>query len=119
VQNPDTGTSVEVEKVDPSNSMPVQILGTSPALFSSNPPMNNAYTLCVPPDSYLLQRFELPPSTPGASPSSTPTPVGAPQAIRVPAPASTSSPCPSTCSNSDLTGFPCPGICAAKNANPL
>lgn len=119
VQNPGTGTGVEVEKVDPINSMRVQILGTSPALFSSNPPANNAYTLCVPPDSYLLQRFELPPSTPGASPSSTPTPVGAPQAIMVPAPASTSSPCPSTCSNSDLTTFPCPGICAATNANPL
>ena len=119
VQNPDIGTSVEVEKLDPTNNLPVQILGTSPALFSSNPPTNNAYTLCVPPDSYLLQRFELPPSTPGASPSSTPTPAGAAQAIMVPAPASTSSPCPSTCSNSDLTTFPCPGICAATNANPL
>jgi hypothetical protein len=118
VQDPDLGTSVEVEKLDPNN-VPVQILGTSPGLFSSNPPMNNAYTLCVPPDNYVLQRFELPPSTPGASPSSTPTPVGAAQDIMVPAPASTSSPCPSSCSNSDIASFPCPGLCAATSANPL
>ena len=115
VQNPDTGTSVEVEKLDPNNAL-VPILGTSPALFSSNNPGNNAYTLCVPPDTYTLQRFEVPASS--AIPTSTPTPVGSGQTVMVATPVSTSSPCPSTCSNSN-TSAPCPGLCNATTANPL
>jgi hypothetical protein len=118
VQNPDIGTSIEVEKVA-SNGSPVQILGTSPGLFSSLSPSNNAYSLCVPPDNYLLQRFELAAATPAATPGPTPVAVGGPQSINVPAPVSTSSPCPSSCSNNDIANFPCPGICGANNANPL
>ena len=120
VINPDPTTAVEIEKLDPNNSVPVQLISTPSFLFSSDPNFpNNAYTLCVPPDTYALQRFELPPSTPNATPSSTPTAVGAPQSITVPVPASTSSPCPSTCSNSNSMEFPCPGICGATNAAPL
>jgi len=118
VQNPDSGTSVEVEKLAPNGSL-VQIVGTSPALFSSLPPSNNSYTMCVPPDTYQLQRFEVAASTPAATPSPTPAAVGAAQPITVLAPASVSSPCPSSCSNSPLADFPCPGICGATNASPL
>jgi hypothetical protein len=117
VQNADTGTSVEVEKLDPSNT-PVQVLGTSPALFSSNSPSNNAYTLCVPPDTYALQRFEAAPTS-SATPSATPIPVGTPQPVMVPQPAATSSPCPSTCSNTNSGSAPCPGICSGTAASPL
>jgi hypothetical protein len=112
VQNPDLGTFVEVEKQG------VQILGTPPGLFSSSSPSNNAYSLCVPPDNYALQRFEAPTVVPGV-PTSTPTAVGNPQNIMVPAPAATSSPCPSTCSNTDTGPEPCPGICTSTNASPL
>jgi len=117
VQNPDTGTSVEVEKLDPNNT-PVQILGTPPALFSSDTPSNNAYTLCVPPDMYQLQRFEAAPTS-SATASATPIPVGSPQQVTVPQPAATSSPCPSTCSSTDGGPAPCPGMCNATTASPL
>ncbi len=117
VQNPDTNTTVEVEKQG------VQLLGTAPGLFSSSSPGgNNQYTLCVPPDDYVLQRFEaLPTST--AEPTDVPTPmatpVGPPQPITVPQPESTSSPCPSTCSNQSTSTSPCPGLCNATAASPL
>jgi hypothetical protein len=120
VANPDLGTSVEVEKLDPS-MLPVQILGTGPGFFSSNVPGvggNTNYALCVPPDDYQLQRFEVPSQMVGA-PSATPTPVGSPQSIMVPVPAATSSPCPSTCSSNDTGIGPCPGICQNTPAGPL
>ena len=112
VQNPDTGTGVEVEKQG------VQITGTTPGRFSSVSPSNNQYTLCVPPDTYALQRIEAAPTS-SATESPTPIPVGTPQAVVVPQPAATSSPCPSTCSNSDTGSEPCPGICGATAASPL
>jgi len=120
VQNPDPGTSVEVAKFDPADPSKtlVQITGTQPGLFSSNSPGNNAYTLCVPPDNYTLQRFEVPSPLP-AVPTGTPTAVGSPQDIAVPQPAATSSPCPSTCSNSNSGSEPCPGLCQATSASPL
>ncbi len=112
VQNPDTGTSVEVEKNG------VRITGTAPGLFSSVNPINNQYALCVPPDTYALQRFEAV-ATSSATASPTPIPVGTPQAITVAQPAATSSPCPSTCSNTNSGPGPCPGICNATAASPL
>lgn len=112
VQNPDTGTGVEVLKQG------VQITGTSPGLFSSVSPANNQYTLCVPPDSYSLQRIETAPTS-SADESPTPIPVGTPQAVMVPQPAATSSPCPSSCSNSNSAPGPCPGLCNATSASPL
>jgi hypothetical protein len=112
VQNPDLGTTVEAEKQG------VQIAGTSPGLFSSIGPSNNQYTLCVPPDSYTLQRFEAAPTS-SATTSPTPIPVGTPQPVMVPQPGATSSPCPSTCSNSNSGPQPCPGICNATSASPL
>jgi hypothetical protein len=116
VQNPDVNTSVEVEKQG------VQILGTSQGLFSSDTPSNTEYTLCVPPDDYTLQRFEtLPTSTaePTDVPTAIATPIGPPQPITVPQPASTSSPCPSSCSNQDTSTSPCPGNCTATSASQL
>lgn len=115
--NPDFGTTVEVEKLDPSMT-PVQILGTSLGLFSSSVPSNNEYTLCVPPDNYQLQRFELPSPT-AAAPTATPGAVGTPQSVMVPVPAATSSPCPSTCSNTNSGIGPCPGLCQNTAASPL
>jgi hypothetical protein len=77
-------------------------------MFSSNSPNNppNRYTLCVPPDTYTLARFE----QASPSPSAAATPV-AMQPVVVPQAAPTSSPCPSTCSDSDTSGAPCPGLC--------
>ncbi len=124
VNNPDFGTTVEVEKDDPNNGMPVQILGTAPGQLSStnisNPEdlITNQYTLCVPPDLYTLQRFEAAPTS-SATASATPIPEGTPQPVTVPVPASTSSPCPSTCSSTDGGAEPCPGQCNATTANPL
>jgi hypothetical protein len=118
VVNPDIGASVEVEKLDPSTMAPVQILGTSPALFSSTIPGNNDYTLCVPPDNYQLQRFEAPSPMPGV-PTPEPAAVGTPQMVMVPAPAATSSPCPSSCSSTDTGIGPCPGLCQNTPASPL
>lgn len=117
VANPDLGTTVEVEKLDPSSNA-VQILGTSAGLFSANVPRNNAYTLCIPPDSYELQRFEAPSPEPGI-PTPIPTAIGSPQNVVVPVPAPTLSPCPSTCSNSSAGAQPCPGFCAGTAAGPL
>jgi len=129
VQNPDSGTFVEVEKHDPVANQDVQILGTLPGQLSSsspNGPSNAQYSLCVPPDTYTLQRFEVLPTstaepTSSASVSPTPiaTPIGPPQTVVVPQPAATSSPCPSSCSNSNLGPAPCPGICTATSASPL
>jgi hypothetical protein len=117
VQNPDTGTSIEVEKLDPTNT-PVQVLGTSLALFSSTSPSNNAYTLCVPPDTYAVQRFEAAPAS-SATASAPSIPVGIAQSVLVPQPDATSSPCPSTCSNTNSGNAPCPGVCNATLASPL
>jgi hypothetical protein len=112
VQNPDLNTTIVAEKDG------VQITGTSAGLLSSTIPVNNQYTLCVPPDDYTLQRFEAVPTS-SATTSPTPLPVGTPQPVMVPQPASTSSPCPSSCSNSNSGVEPCPGLCNATAANPL
>ncbi|HVN27895.1 MAG TPA: hypothetical protein VMT64_05380, partial [Candidatus Binataceae bacterium] len=121
VNNPDIGTSVEVEKLD-SSMTPVQILGTPQGLFSSDLPGitgNQQYTLCVPPDNYVLQRFEVPSLSSPVVPTATPTAEGSPQNVMVPAPASTSSPCPSTCSSTNTGIGPCPGQCQNTAASPL
>lgn len=129
VQNPDSGTTIEVEKLDTVANQEVQVLGTASGLFSSSNPNGNAqYSLCVPPDDYVLQRFEtLPTATPGATmsgtaiatPIPTPTAIGPAQPVTVPQPGATSSPCPSSCSNSDSASGPCPGICTGTSASPL
>ncbi len=118
VQNPDTNTTIEVQKNDPNKMLPVQITGTSPGLLSSVNPINTQYTLCVPPDNYTLQRFEAVPTS-SSTTSPTPIPIGTPQPITVPQPAATSSPCPSSCSNSNSGPGPCPGLCNATAASPL
>ena len=129
VQNPDSGTTSrwkswirwQIKKSRSSEPRPDCSL---PAI----PDGNAQYTLCVPPDNYVLQRFEtLPTATPGATMSGTaiatpiPTPTrSAPaQAMMVPQPGATSSPCPSSCSNSDSASGPCPGICTGTSASPL
>jgi hypothetical protein len=112
VTNPDLNTTVEVEKNG------VQLLGTSPGLFASSSPSNTAYSLCIPPDSYTLQRFEAVPVSSGTA-SATPIAVGTPQPIAVASPMATSSPCPSTCSNTDTSAAPCPGECNSTAAQPL
>jgi hypothetical protein len=103
----DSGTSVLLEKPDPSNtSNLVQLMSTLVGPLPPAPSPGNAYSFCVPPeDSYLLQRLEQ------GAPVGGPTPVGA-----MPVPAATASPCPSTCSNGDNT---CPGVCANAAQNPL
>ena len=112
VTNPDLNTTVELEKSG------VQILGTAPGLFASNSPSNTAYSLCVPPDSYTLQRFEAVPVSSGTA-TATPIAVGTPQPLAVASPMATSSPCPSTCSNTDSSVEPCPGECTSTAAQPL
>ena len=112
VTNPDLNTTVELEKDG------VQILGTAPGLFASNSPSNTSYSLCVPPDSYTLQRFEAVPVS-SSTATATPVAIGTPQPLAVASPMATSSPCPSTCSNTDTSVEPCPGECNSTAAQPL
>lgn len=107
--NPDTNTLVYVSKTDPTTNLPVQLVASSvgPPTDGSGQQNPNAtqFSVCVPPDTYQLQRFEY--SQPSAGASATATPVGTPVTLAVPAPSATSSPCPSVC----ISGV-CPGVCS-------
>lgn len=106
--NPDTNTLVYVSKTDPTTNLPVQLVASSvgPPTDGAGQPNPNAdqFSVCVPPDTYQVQRFEY--SQPSAGASATATPAGTPVTLAVPAPSATSSPCPSVC----ISGG-CPGVC--------
>jgi hypothetical protein len=90
--NPDAGTTIELSKGG------VAITNAAVALLAPTATASAAYSLCIPPDSYNLQRFEQG------------SPVGATVAVGPMAtPMATDSPCPSTCFNGTGT---CPGICS-------
>jgi len=91
--NPDSGTSVELSKGG------VAITNAAVALLAPTATASAGYSLCIPPDTYSLQRFEQ------GSPAG-PTLAVAPMAT----PMATDSPCPSTCFNGSGT---CPGICSS------
>ena len=91
--NPDAGTSIELSKGG------VAITNEAVALLAPTATASAAYSFCIPPDSYNLQRFEQG------------SPVGATVAVGPMAtPMPTNSPCPSTCFNGSGT---CPGICSS------
>jgi hypothetical protein len=90
--NPNAGTTIELSKGG------VAITDAPVALLAPTATASAAYSFCIPPDSYSLQRFEQ------GSPVGPTVAVG-PMATPMP----TDSPCPSTCFNGSGT---CPGICS-------
>jgi hypothetical protein len=118
--NPTSNTTAILSKNDvqlmPSGPGPVLQLGTNP----SNP----TYAFCAPGDSYTITRYDVTNPSPGATPSSTPTPVaGASEAIMLPTPVPTASAgvCPTTCFNPSppAPSGTCPGVCNGQVASPL
>ena len=129
VANPDLGTSVVLEKLDPDppegdDTAEVQLLSSivrnQPDVDNDTPTSN--YSFCAPADvaPYQVQKFELEP-TPVSSmtPDAVPTPLPAGEAVSLtvplPPPAGGPSPtptpaigCPTTCS---YPNGQCPGIC--------
>lgn len=104
VQNPDSGTTVELSKNN------VQLMQAAVGPATPAPSVGNTYAFCVPPDSfYRVQRLEQ--GSPVASASV--TAMATPQA--------TSSPCPTTCFNKDSTSKnpSCPGLCGTTIQPPL
>ncbi len=108
--NSDAGTHVRlfqngVQLMDSTVGSTVPVPGST-----SPPPFPNQYSFCAPPNTYSVQRFEQ------TGPSATPSPVGAaqPVTVPVPAPTTTSGPCP-LCAN---PAGQCPGNCTAT-ASPL
>jgi hypothetical protein len=123
VTNPDPTTQLVLSKAASNNGSQVAVQSTNEGLFSANTTENNtAYTMCAPPDSYTFSEERVPGTpmptpAPGgtAGPSPAPTTVGS-QSVMIPAPAATSSPCPSTCFSAINNGT-CPGVCAGTTAN--
>jgi len=120
LNNPDINTFVELSKnYDQTSTGDVQLLSAVPVSLiapgggTTNPPVGNGYSFCVPPDNYSLTRYE------GATPVESPSPIGTPTPIAVapPQPTGSPSPCPSTCEDSNNKA--CPGICGNTSANPL
>jgi hypothetical protein len=97
--NPDSGTTIELSKGG------VAITDAAVALLAPTATASAAYSFCIPPDSYSLQRFEQ------GSPAGSTVAVG-PMATPMP----TDSPCPSTCFNGSGT---CPGICSTTAGPPM
>jgi hypothetical protein len=90
--NPNAGTTIELSKGG------VAITDAAVALLAPTATASAAYSFCIPPDNYNLQRFEQG------------SPVGATVAVGPMAtPMATDSPCPTTCFNGSGT---CPGICS-------
>ena len=89
--DPDNNTTIELYKNG------VALTDSPVTIVAPTAQASAAYNFCIPPDSYTLQRFE------GSSPAG-PTMTVGPMAT----PASTTTPCPSTCFNGTGT---CPGIC--------
>ncbi len=129
VANPNLGTTVVLEKIDPANGGAVQITNSIVQNQQPNMSPSNNYAFCAPADTYQLEEFQLPTPEPSVTPTSMPTPapvdssitsvtippppiVGSPTPGPTPiGPTATPTPgisCPTTCSNPDGT---CPGIC--------
>ncbi len=90
--NPDGGTTIQLSKGG------VAITDAPVALLAPTATASAAYSFCIPPDSYSLQRFEQG------------SPVGGTVAVGPMAtPMAINSPCPSTCFDGSGT---CPGICS-------
>jgi hypothetical protein len=122
VANPNLGTSVVLEKLDPEgplNDNEVQITSSIVQNQLPNPTSSNNYAFCAPADTYQVQRFQLPTPTPtpSAVPSAAPSPeaAGDPVSVTIPPaplinPSAIPTPglkCPTTCSTDGM----CPGLC--------
>lgn len=116
VANADLGTSVVLSKRDVQiTNIAVQNQAGAPNPTST---ASNSFAFCVPGDTYVVQKLQLPKPSTGVTPVAAPTPVldGTPLTVTVPpapliVPSATPTPsikCPTTCSNPDGS---CPGIC--------
>jgi hypothetical protein len=121
VTNPNLGTSVALEKLDPDGPIDdneVQITSSMVQNQAPNPNPSSNYAFCTPADTYQLQRFQVPMPEPSVVPSAAPSPApdGSPVSVTIPPPplidpSATPTPnvkCPTICSNPDGS---CPGLC--------
>jgi hypothetical protein len=127
VTNPDLGTSVVLEKLDPDGPVGDNEVQITSSVVRNQPDVGNLtptsnYSFCAPADTaaYQVQRVELLPTpVPSMTPDAIPTPeaVGTPISVTIPfpPPAGGGSPtptpainCPTTCS---YPNGQCPGIC--------
>jgi hypothetical protein len=127
VANPDLGTSVVLEKLDPDGPYGDNEVQLTSSIVRNVPDVGNSatsnYSFCAPADiaPYQVQKFELVPTpvasmTPEAIPS--PSAVSTPASVTIPTPppaggSATPTPtpaltCPTTCS---YPSGQCPGIC--------
>ncbi len=92
VMNPNLGTSVVVEKLDPDAPAGDNAVQVATSLVQNQPPNQSPssnYAFCVPADTYQLQKFQLAvpdPSTTPIAPTPTPAPTGDPVSVTIPAP---------------------------------
>ncbi len=125
VSNPNLGTSVVLEKIDPDpppmdDTDEVQITNS---LVQNQPPNPNAssnYGFCAPADTYQVQEFQLPSPTQSETPIAAASPSPVPDSfatVVIPPPPTAGGPsptptpaikCPTNCS---YPGGGCPGIC--------
>lgn len=112
--NPDSGTAVRLFK-DDAGGVPVAIAETQvapvPAAVPSGSPTvtAGAFSLCVPPDTYQIQRFEN--GSPVASSTGVPT-MATPAPGGVPVPITTPSATPTPICPICGTLKTCPGLCS-------
>jgi hypothetical protein len=126
VANPNLGTSVILEKLDPTGPANDNAVQITSSLVQNQPPLvpsSSSYSFCAPADTYQVQQAQLPMPDSMITPVAAPSPAlvaGSEVSVTIPAPPlaggnPTPTPaikCPTTCSNPDGT---CPGICNSKN----
>ncbi len=126
VANPNLGTSVILEKLDPDGPVDDNAVQITNSLVQNQPPLvpsSSSYSFCAPADTYQVQQAQLPMPDPMITPLAAPSPAlvaGSEVSVTIPAPPlaggnPTPTPaikCPTTCSNPDGT---CPGICHSVN----
>jgi hypothetical protein len=124
VMNPNLGTSVVLEKLDPdapAGDNAVQVATSMVQNQPPNQPASSNYAFCVPADTYQLQKFQLPvpdPSVTPIAPTPTPAPTGDPVSVTIPAPPllhSSLTPTPSPTPTTSGSQTPTPSATSTQN----
>ena len=133
VANPNLGTSVVLEKLDPdgpSGDNAVQITSSMVQNQQPNTSPSNNYAFCAPADTYQLEEYQLPTPEPSVTPSAAPTPspvAGSITSVTIPPPPVVGSPSPTpgtpsptptggtTPTATPSAGITCPTTCSNPN----